>query len=368
MFSLHSFLIIHAAPLNKKREESVDSGVGKSEPDPDAKTAADLKKKTPTQLRRERKKRQKERERRQKELERRALEEGGESRGGRVTQVDKTSANPSTSTSRTTSPLSSVENNTSDTQMESVSLSQSQSPPPHTDEEIREQGSKSNNNITSTMTATQGKITTKIREEQQSENKNVEFSTIPVKEPESLGQTASTLSESASIEWDMSQMRQDRAAVSSTTPEPVVHRKRANSGYSGELVNGCDTEMSSQHNTNAQEVSMYNVTSLNAVPNGVVHHSFSQPHSASPTKPHTTPPTTLETHAANPLPPVSSVTPSSVHHDKTETFAPSSSSQAHILEPQLPSKQLKDDILCLDSRLDQNGDSGQNFVLNEHEE
>ena len=244
--------------------------------------------------------------------------------------------------------------------MESVSLSQS--PPPHTDEEIREQGSKSNNNITSTTTAIQGKITKKICEEKQSENKNVELSTLPVKEAESLGQNARTLSESASIEWDMSQMRQDGAAVSCTRPESVVHRKRveAQSDYHRELVKGYDAEMSSQHNANvqsAEDASTYNVTSMNLVPNGVVHYNSSEPH--------TTSPTTLKTHAANPLPPAS-VTPSSVHHDKTKTFAPSPSSQDHILEPQLPNKQLKDDMLCLDSRLDQNGDSSQNFVLNEH--
>lgn len=280
------------------------------------------------------------------------MEEGGENRGGRATQPEKTSANPSASTSRTTSPLSSIGNTTSDTQMESVSLSLSQSPPPNTDEDMGEQGSKSCNNVTSTMTAPQGKVTTKVQEE----SKTVELSAVLVKGTESLEQAPRTCSDSASIEWDMSQMRQDGEADSDTKLKSVVHRKRTyrkRCSYHGELVNDTTTEaeVSPQHNTPICSINSFNVS------NGVLDLDSNTPHSQT---------TTPETHAANPLPSISSFTPSSVHHDNTKTFTQSSSSQTRILDLKLPSKRLKENIL--DPTLDRNGDSGQNFILNEHEE
>ena len=81
----------------------------------------ELKKKTPTQLRRERKKRQKEREKRQKELERRGLSEGEVS--GRSTSLQDTS-------SRTVSPLSNStsENRTEESASPSPSQSSSHTP------------------------------------------------------------------------------------------------------------------------------------------------------------------------------------------------------------------------------------------------
>lgn len=136
LFFIMVFLIHIVVPVNKKAGESLNSNMGRTEMVQDA---SESKKKTPTQLRRERKKRQKEREKRQRELERRTLEEG-EEKGGRVLAQDKNATLQSTSTSGTTSPLSSIENGASDNQRESASLSLSQSPPPPADEEIATQG------------------------------------------------------------------------------------------------------------------------------------------------------------------------------------------------------------------------------------
>lgn len=120
-------------PASKKAGESV---VGRTEPvPPELNSVSEPKKKTPTQLRRERKKRQKEREKRQREIEKRTLEEG-EEKGGRGSAHDKAATLHSASTSGTTSPLSSIENSVSDTQRESTSLSLSQSPSPPADEDI----------------------------------------------------------------------------------------------------------------------------------------------------------------------------------------------------------------------------------------
>ena len=129
-------IFLSAVPANKRAGESLNSNMGRTELVQDA---SEPKKKTPTQLRRERKKRQKEREKRQRELERRTLEEG-EEKGGRLLAQDKNTTLQSTSTSGTISPMSSIENGASDNQRESASLSLSQSPSPPADEEIATHG------------------------------------------------------------------------------------------------------------------------------------------------------------------------------------------------------------------------------------
>lgn len=342
--------------------------MGKSETNSDSKIAVDLKK-TPTQLRRERKKRQKERERRQ-ELERRALEDGGGEKRGRVSILEKTSANPSPSTSRTTSPLSSIGNNTLDTRLESVSLSLSQSPPPPTEGAAGEQRSRPRGvdedrnlqstdtialgtcNCTSTEIAMQNKAT---REDQQPEMRTVETSTVSVKKDE-----VPPPSDSASIEWDMSQRRQERAVDDGSLlskPESATQRERMQeTNRDRETVNGykvINAEVSSSQHANPESYfSTAVIHSHNSLNLGTSHnHSSNPPSSSHPCNCHT-----VETHASIPLLP--SALSSSVHNK----FSQSQTSDTHILEPHLPGKR----IVCLGSRL--NGDSGQSIVMNGHEE
>lgn len=275
------------------------------------KSAPDSKKKTPTQLRRERKKRQKERERRQKELEQQRLIGQGEDKQRRIaTNID---SKTSSSTSRTTSPLSSIGNTgSSDTQIESgISLSLSQTPPPlppllpatNTTSCVsnRTQGDKAmlvggNSQCPDTVLTTCNRHDD-LSSSTVSENENTTVSedpsvtvgtmaSLPTKRNEDSSSEIVTGDKAASIEWDMSQRR---------------HK-----GVNEELSS------SSQHST----------CSLG---NHLNHNSSSYSH-----------------------------------------IPPRSSSDVHILEPKLPAKRLKD-IMCLSPRLQQN-ESDPLLAINSHEE
>ena len=400
----------------------MDSGVGKSEPNHNF-TKMDLKKKTPTQLRRERKKRQKERERRQKELERRTHEEGGGEKRGRGSILEKTSANPSTSTSRTASPLSSIDNNTSDTPLESVSLSLSQSPlPPADDDSGEPAGNKSRgergggkedgntqsgkgdsvptcNLISTTDTTADNKMTCTTvnlisttettadnkttHENQQQERQAVDSpvhahvpSVTKMEEPSTPPKMPP--SDSASIEWDVSQMRQEGIAVddSHLSQAPGARGKGASSqmqnGYT-EMANN-DEVLPSHHSTTPLEnnfstgagrscKSSSSPSLLNLVRNGVLPHRTANSLSTT-TPPHLCngPPSSVSGSPLSSSP--STILSSSAHsNDKTEPFVRNSPSTSddHVLETQLTGKRFV-------SRLQQNGDTAQSIVIDGHEE
>ena len=372
-------------------------------------TKIDLKKKTPTQLRRERKKRQKERERRQKELERRTHEEGGGEKRGRGSLLEKTSANPSTSTSRTASPLSSIDNNTSDTPLESVSLSPSQSPLPPADEDAGEPGNKSRGgegggeeernvqsgkkdlpptcasvNTGSPMeNTTQSKTTTR-------ENQQLEIRTVksPVHEPvppvtktEECHGIPKTPSDRGSIEWDVSQMRQERVEVASSSPhsrqvpEPqgkesslqsrdgcgetpsVVNGEVLSSCHGTPLENNFSTDV--KHSWKSSSSSPSSSSLLTLVRNGVLPHRTANSLSSTTSQHLCNGPSSALPGIVSSLP--STVLPSSTHSN--ERIKPAiqkspSTSDAHVLEPKLTGK----------SRLKENMDSDQSIVLDGHEE
>ena len=300
------------------------------------KSTPDPKKKTPTQLRRERKKRQKERERRQKELDQHRLtlleEGGGKQKGvgggrGKTVSIDKTSA----SSSRTTSPLSSIGNVTSsDAQMESgISLSLSQSPTPPSLPPVK-------TTTTATGERREGKSVTIEGESQRletalapcnghesttaaagSENiwttedrsTDVQSHSLPVKRDSGSSEIAHG-DKTASIEWDVSQRRQkgvNKDAVSS----PLQH---SDTCLIGEIFN---------HSSS----------------------SFSTPEAPS---------------AVLSSEPAHSVTSQTDHNENSTVEPCSTSAVAHILKP----KCVKD-IMCLD--LGRNG-SDALLVINAHEE
>ena len=380
-----------AVPIDMKGEENGDSGLGKSEPHQDSiKMAADLKKKTPTQLRRERKKRQRERERRQKELERRVQEEG-EKRGGggRILLLDKTSTEPSASTSRTTSPLSS---NVSDTRTESASLSLSQSPPPSTDpvDKTGERGDKpmrsgggggeedryirskdvkaslpacSYNNLTSYTGIEMLNVT--LATDHPSDVKNPESSSSTVVSPDSKIEDPLLNGHSASIEWDLSQKRKE--AHSSSISTPLVSSTQAEvsplkrNQYRDVVVNEfteeephCSTDSVGNSNFIKGVDHSSSLSSFNQIPNETVLHQISshQHHISSPP--------TVYTEAHTEL---TSMTSAIQSNDKTRppSLPTSTTSDTHISEAQLRN------ITCNGSKLQQNG-ADTFFVINGHEE
>ena len=405
---------VFVVPISRREEESVDSGVGYSEPH-QGKVALDLKKKTPTQLRRERKKRQKERERRQKELERRTQEEGvcDKRGGGRIALLEKTSANPSASTSRTTSPFSSISNNISDTQLETVSLSLSQSPPPlqtNTPASSGESGDKSTGregerengrgvrsdvsaSINSDLTATSGseQLNTTDRCSDGVDTLTSLSTVVPAKSVPSTQSGERAGSDSASIEWDMSQKGQERVLVqedSSPRPRPVSTTQGGASLQEGKFYSVMNGEASLSHSSDESAVitgasntlnsslsssSLSSCSSLCLVTNATAQSSPNSPehqrpsHRISPlTSPPHLPSGSAKTHTPLPSGVPFSAIPSSLHNSN-RPFSTSSSnpapttSDAQISDPTLAGKQLKD-IMCIDTRLHQNG------VINGHEE
>ena len=405
---------VPAVPINQSsRGESDGSGVEKTETATDSKTSLELKKKTPTQLRRERKKRQKERERRQKELERRALEAEGE-REGRVALLDKTSANRSASTSRTASPLSSIGNSTSDTRTESASLSLSQSPLPPTDEETGEQGGKSldggevesgggvqsaegvvvgayieqgasreaadSKTFASIENVAVNKSTSKLQHHTP-DVKIAEPATTAGKREERLsGPSRASLRDSATIEWDMSQKRQERVAVGRGLPQrPSTSHRKSKCSSRREELNGSVTihqnppasPCSIGYDDSISECSPKtdpSCTTLNSSPLQHNPNPPSSPISQNSSPSHSPLPASQLGTCSLSLHPSLSPTSSS-NHNTAKTISPSFSimnSDAHILEPSSPGEPT--DLLCISSKLERNADSSQSIVMNGHEE
>ena len=413
---------VPAVPINQSsRGESDGSGVEKTETATDSKTSLELKKKTPTQLRRERKKRQKERERRQKELERRALEAEGE-KEGRVALLDKTSANRSASTSRTASPLSSIGNSTSDTRTESASLSLSQSPLPPTDEETGEQGGKSldggevesgggvqsaegvvigayieqgvsreaadSKTFVSIENIAVNKSTSRLQHHTPDVKIAETATTAGKREERFSGPSRASLRDSATIEWDMSQKRQERVAVGRGLPQrPSMsglrsreksHRKSKCSSRREELngyvtihqnppaspcsigyddsISECSPETDPRCTTLNSSPLQHNINP----PSSPISQNSSPSHSSLPASQLGTCPLSLHP----------SLSPtSSSNHNTAKTISPSFSipnSDAHILEPSSPGEPT--DLLCISSKLERNADSSQSIVMNGHEE
>ena len=382
----------HTVPAESLRE-SVDSGVGKSEPhlsDSLRSSSADLKKKTPTQLRRERKKRQRERERRQKELERKGQEEGGSGGGGGDKQreggrlpilTDKTSA----STSRTTSPLSSLENSTSDTPTESVSPSRSLSPPPpplspsDTSNGLGEQGDRparrGENDNTFPKTGSKSvpagsQLVSSLSEDGDSLSTKTGTNTevgAPVTARKVGGSPGLMMSaDSASIEWEMSrQQRRRHKGVDIVTP---LHQSQTHStGGSGSSVTGVVNQTSSLPSPSSSS------PPLALTRNGLTHSNH-----ASPTSAHLAQQQGQQcTSAVICTTPSSGTSPSSVNctNGTTElssnTPSPSSHQPTSTINPSCTLRKLpatSRQMMC-PNKFQQNGnEEGPILIINGHEE
>ena len=199
---------------------------------------------------------------------------------------------------------------------------------------------------------------------------------VPPNTEETRG-TSKMSSDRGSIEWDVSQMRQERVDVGSSSPHVRPAPELLGKGSSPQQQNGCEETsnaangevLSSSHGTplennfstdgDSWKSSSPSSSLLNVVRNGVLPHRT--PNSLSSTVPlHLCNSSLSGTLSSSP----STVLSSSIHsNEKTDTAVQKSScnSDAHVLEPQLTSKQIT-------SRLKNSGDTDRNIVIDGHEE
>ena len=391
----------HTVPAESLRE-SVDSGVGKSEPhlsDSLRSSSADLKKKTPTQLRRERKKRQRERERRQKELERRGQEEGGSGGGDKQREGERLTDKTSASTSRTTSPLSSLENSTSsDTPTESVSPSRSLSPPPppppplppplspsDTSNRLGEQGDRparrGENDNTFPKTGSKSvpagsQLVSSLSEDGDSlstktgTNGEVGAPVTARKVGGSPGLMRST--DSASIEWEMSRQQRRHEGVDVVTPLDSPHQSQTRStGGPGSSVTGVVNRTSSLPSPSSSS------PPLTLTRNGLTHSNHATPTSAHLAQQHLQQQSQQCTSAVICTTPSSGTSASSVNYTNgttelsSNTPSPSSHQPTSTINPSCTLKKLpatSRQMMC-PNKFQQNGnEEGPILIINGHEE